>query len=174
MALRLPPAWAIVLAGLILNIMAIVMSSLVLDKIEAEKAEYNNRKFGNVYSIQLAWNTIETLERKREAILIHLDKPETVQPTTVLDEALRGQLRRWVSSEVPNISLAKLPKLMMLINSAQESQRTRIDDYYLDNLTLVELIQRLDEKMAFYKNIALFLQVFGLALILARDLARRP
>ncbi|WP_210473462.1 DNA mismatch repair protein [Vibrio crassostreae] len=178
MALRLPPAWAIVLAGLILNIMAIVMSSLVLDKIEAEKAEYNDRKFGNVYSIQLAWNTIETLERKRkrkrEAILIHLDKPETVQPTTVLDEALRGQLRRWVSSEVPNISLAKLPKLMMLINSAQESQRTRIDDYYLDNLTLVELIQRLDEKMAFYKNIALFLQVFGLALILARNLARRP
>ena len=174
MALRLPPAWAIVLAGLILNIMAIVMSSLVLDKIEAEKAEYNDRKFGNVYSIQLAWNTIETLERKREAILIHLDKPETVQPTTVLDEALRGQLRRWVNSEVPNISLANLPKLMMLINSAQESQRTRIDDYYLDNLTLVELIQRLDEKMAFYKNIALFLQVFGLALILARDLARRP
>ncbi|CDT08981.1 Conserved hypothetical protein [Vibrio coralliirubri] len=174
MALRLPPAWAIVLAGLILNIMAIVMSSLVLDKIEAEKADYNDRKYGNVYSIQLAWNTIETLERKREAILIHLDKPETVQPTTVLDEALRGQLRRWVSSEVPSISLAHLPKLMMLINSAQEAQRTRIDDYYLDNLTLVELIQRLDEKMAFYKNIALFLQVFGLALILARDLARRP
>ncbi|PMN95983.1 DNA mismatch repair protein [Vibrio sp. 10N.222.55.F9] len=174
MALRLPPAWAIVLAGLILNIMAIVMSSLVLDKIEAEKAEYNDRKYGNVYSIQLAWNTIETLERKREAILIHLDKLETVQPTTVLDEALRGQLRRWVSSEVPSISLVHLPKLMMLINSAQEAQRTRIDDYYLDNLTLVELIQRLDEKMAFYKNIALFLQVFGLALILARDLARRP
>ncbi len=174
MALRLPPAWAIVLAGLILNVMAIVMSSLVLDKIEAEKAEYNDRKYGNVYSIQLAWNTIETLERKREAILIHLDKPETVQPAGVLDEALRGQLRRWVNSEVPNISLANLPKLMMLINSAQEAQRTRIDDYYLDNLTLVELIQRLDEKMAFYKNIALFLQVFGLALILARDLARRP
>ncbi|MFA0349774.1 DNA mismatch repair protein, partial [Vibrio sp. 10N.222.55.C6] len=112
-----------------------VMSSLVLDKIEAEKAEYNDRKYGNVYSIQLAWNTIETLERKREAILIHLDKLETVQPTTVLDEALRGQLRRWVSSEVPSISLAHLPKLMMLINSAQEAQRTRIDDYYLDNLT---------------------------------------
>ena len=74
MALRLPPAWAIVLAGLILNIMAIVMSSLVLDKIEAEKSEYNDRKYGNVYSIQLSWNTIETLERKREAILIHLDK----------------------------------------------------------------------------------------------------
>ncbi|MFA0071414.1 DNA mismatch repair protein, partial [Vibrio breoganii] len=91
-----------------------------------------------------------------------------------LDEALRGQLRSWVNDEVPAISLANLPKLMMLINSAQESQRSRIDDYYLDNLTLVELIQRLDEKMAFYKNIALFLQVFGLALILARDLARRP
>lgn len=96
------------------------------------------------------------------------------QPATVLNEALRGQLRRWVSDEVPTISLANLPEIMVLINRAQEAQRTRIDDYYLDNLTLVELIQRLDEKMAFYKNIALFLQVFGLALILARDLARRP
>ena len=75
-------------------------------------------------------------------------------------EALRGQLRRWVSDEVPTISLANLPEIMVLINRAQEAQRTLIDDYYLDNLTLVELIQRLDEKMAFYKNIALFLQVF--------------
>ncbi|WP_299689174.1 DNA mismatch repair protein [uncultured Vibrio sp.] len=176
MALRLPPAWAIVLAGLILNIMAIILSSLVLDRIEAEKAQYNDRKYGNVYLIQLAWNTTETLERKREAILIHLDKlpTATAEPSATLDQALRAQLRRWVSGDVPAISLANLPKLMTLIDSAQEAQRTRIDDYYLDNLTLVELIQRLDEEMAFYKNIALFLQVFGLALILARDLARRP
>ena len=32
MALRLPPPWMIVLTGLVLNILAIVVSSLVLDK----------------------------------------------------------------------------------------------------------------------------------------------
>ena len=40
MALRLPPPWMIVLAGLVLNILAIVVSSLVLDKMVVEQAQY--------------------------------------------------------------------------------------------------------------------------------------
>ena len=73
MALRLPPPWMIVLTGLVLNILAIVVSSLVLDKMVVEQAQYRERQQGNVYSIQLAWNTIETLERKRESMLLHMD-----------------------------------------------------------------------------------------------------
>lgn len=43
------------------SILAIVVSSLVLDKMVVEQAQYRERQQGNVYSIQLAWNTIETL-----------------------------------------------------------------------------------------------------------------
>ena len=86
---------------------------------------------------------------------------------------MRGQLGVWVSGDVPEITVENLSEIMMMINQAQQSQRTRIDDFYLDNLTLSELLQALEEQMTLYKNIALFLQIFGLALILARDLARR-
>ncbi|CAH7301668.1 MULTISPECIES: DNA mismatch repair protein [Vibrio] len=175
MALRLPPPWMIVLTGLVLNILAIVVSSLVLDKMVVEQAQYRERQQGNVYSIQLAWNTIETLERKRESMLLHMDISTSSNSavTPELEEAMRGQLGEWVSGEVPEITVENLSQIMMLINQAQQSQRTRIDDFYLDNLTLSELLQALEEQMTLYKNIALFLQIFGLALILARDLARR-
>lgn len=175
MALRLPPPWMIVLTGLVLNILAIVVSSLVLDKMVVEQAQYRERQQGNVYSIQLAWNTIETLECKRESMLLHMDISTSSNSavTPELEEAMRGQLGAWVSGKVPEITVENLSQIMMLINQAQQSQRTRIDDFYLDNLTLSERLQALEEQMTLYKNIALFLQIFGLALILARDLARR-
>tara|TARA_B100001059_G_scaffold200614_1_gene207501 strand:- start:1950 stop:2237 length:288 start_codon:yes stop_codon:yes gene_type:complete len=93
--------------------------------------------------------------------------------TPELKEAMRGQLGAWVSGEVPEITVENLSQVMMLINQAQQSQRTRIDDFYLDNLTFSELLQALEEQVTLYKNIAIFLQIFGLALILARDLASR-
>ena len=175
MALRLPPAWIIVLTGLVLNILAIVVSSLVLDKMVVEQAQYRERQQGNVYSIQLAWNTIETLERKRESMLLHMDisTSSNSSVTPELEEAMRGQLGAWVSGKVPEITVENLSQIMMLINQAQQSQRTRIDDFYLDNLTLSKLLQALEEQMTLYKNIAPFLQILGLALILERDLARR-
>ena len=52
MALRLPPPSIIVLTGLVLNILAIVVSSLVLDKMVVAQAQYRERQEGNVYSIQ--------------------------------------------------------------------------------------------------------------------------
>jgi len=140
-----------------------------------EQAQYRERQQGNVYSIQLAWNTIETLERKRESMLQHMDisTSSNSSVTPELEEAMRGQLGAWVSGKVPEITVENLSQIMMLINQAQQSQRTRIDDFYLDNLTLSKLLQALEEQVTLYKNIAPFLQIFGLALILARDLARR-
>jgi hypothetical protein len=109
------------------SILAIVVSSLVLDKMVVEQAQYRERQQGNVYSIQLAWNTIETLERKRESMLLHMDisTSSNSSVTPELEDAMCGQLGEWFSGEVPEITV--------------------------ENLS----------------------QIFGLALILARDLARR-
>ncbi|MEF1303401.1 DNA mismatch repair protein, partial [Vibrio owensii] len=68
----LPPAWLLVLIGLVLNIAAIVLTSVVLDKLGKETSLLADQKADNLYSIQLAWNSVETLERKREVLLLHL------------------------------------------------------------------------------------------------------
>ncbi|MFA0086816.1 DNA mismatch repair protein [Vibrio sp. 10N.261.51.F12] len=175
MRLRFPPTWVTVSIGLILNVMAIVMSSQVLDKMTAELTLLEDRKEANLYSIQLAWNQVETLERKREGVMLHLDTPKAslYQSESVVQEALRHQLSAWVVEPVPAITMNNLPDLMQVINQSQQSQRDIIDELYLDNLSLAEEMQFITKQMAFYKDIALFLQVFGLALILARDLSRR-
>jgi hypothetical protein len=148
------------------------MSSVVLDKLSGEIAQLSEQKDENIYSIQLAWNGVEMLERKREMILLHMAQGGGIQQE--LQSTLQGQLSHWVNQPVPDITLPNLPQLMMLINQAQQSYRDQIDDFYLQNLSITERMTSLDERIAWYKNIGLFLQVFGLALILARDLARKP
>ncbi|NOH78220.1 DNA mismatch repair protein [Vibrio sp. RE86] len=174
MKIYAPPAWSLVLTGLILNVLALLMSSVVLDRLSGEIATLTEQKDENVYSIQLAWNSVEMLERKREMLLIHLSQNVDSKPNSSIQNALQGQLSHWVTATVPEITIENLPQLMMLVNQAQQRYRDQIDEFYLDNLSTSERVTVLNEQIAWYKNIGLFLQVFGLALILARDLARRP
>ncbi|ELA6646721.1 MULTISPECIES: DNA mismatch repair protein [Vibrio] len=169
----IPPPWVLVLIGLVLNIGAIIVTSLVLDKLGKQQSQLAEQTAKNLYSIQLAWNSVETLERKREALLLHVHISQSVAIPLELEEVLAGHLSSWVHNESDEIKIDQLPQLMSKINQAQASYRDRIDNYYIENVELNEVMAKQDEKIAWYKNIGLFLQVFGLALILARDLARK-
>ncbi|WP_253657641.1 DNA mismatch repair protein [Vibrio sp. Y58_MX_L22] len=169
----IPPPWVLVLIGLVLNIGAIIVTSLVLDKLGKQQSQLAEQTAENLYSIQLAWNSVETLERKREALLLHVHISQSVAIPLELEEVLAGHLSSWVHNESDEIKIDQLPQLMSKINQAQASYRDRIDNYYIENVELNEVMAKQDEKIAWYKNIGLFLQVFGLALILARDLARK-
>ena len=169
----IPPPWVLVLIGLVLNIGAIIVTSLVLDKLGKQQSQLAEQTAKNLYSIQLAWNSVETLERKREALLLHVHISQSVAIPLELEEVLAGHLSSWVHNESDEIQIDQLPQLMSKINQAQASYRDRIDNYYIENVELNEVMAKQDEKIAWYKNIGLFLQVFGLALILARDLARK-
>ncbi|MDA0149851.1 DNA mismatch repair protein [Vibrio sp. LaRot3] len=168
-----PPAWLLVLIGLVLNVLAILMSSIVLEKLSGNIAMLDENKQENIYSIQLVWNSVETLERKREVLLTHLKLSE-IRPSQELDHAMAMQLREWVAEPIPLLNTANVTQLMERIDDAQQIYRDQIDEYYLENLTLSDEMNILNERIAWYRNIGLFLQVFGLALILARDLARKP
>jgi hypothetical protein len=170
----LPPAWLLVLIGLVLNVAAIILTSVVLDKLGKETGLLADQKADNLYSIQLAWSSVETLERKREVLLLHLHIGQSEVLPDEMNYLLQGQLTAWTGKEVSSIDISQLPNLMSEINHAQSRYRNRIDGYYLNNLEITEEMSDLEEKIAWYKSIALFLQVFGLALILARDLARKP
>ncbi|MGF1777452.1 DNA mismatch repair protein [Vibrio nomapromontoriensis] len=175
MTLKFPPTWVTVSIGLMLNVMAIVLSSQVLDKMMAELTQLGDKKAANQYSIQLAWNKVETLERKREGLLLHLEVSEKLPSpeNNAIKDAVVKQLSSWVIEPVPAITKLNLAELMRLIDQSQQVQRDIIDNLYLDNLVMTEEMQLIEKDMAFYKDIALFLQVFGLALILARDLSRK-
>ncbi|KII76316.1 hypothetical protein [Vibrio renipiscarius] len=169
MRLRWPPAWFLVLLGLVLNILAIMMSSIVLEKRGQEVAGLSERKQDNLYSIQLAWNRVETLERKRESLLLYLAQP---QPVAEVSHAMKSQLYTWLGEPLPTLEPHNVMQFMERIDETQRDYRDQIDEFYLGNVALTEKMQRLEARIAWYRNISLFLQVFGLALILSRDLAR--
>ena len=170
MKLSLPPAWLLVLVGLVLNILAILMSSIVLEDLGGEVAHLSQQKQEHLYSIQLAWNSVETLERKRESLLLYMAQP---QPIAEVAHAIRMDLNDWLNTPIPALVKHNVMQLMELIDDAQREYRDQIDGFYLNNITLSEQMAQLQERIAWYRNISLFLQVFGLALILARDLARK-
>lgn len=113
---------------------------------------------------------METLERKREALLQHLHLHGYIKASNPLNQMLAEQLQGWVNQPVPQIHPDNLAIITQLID---QSQRDAIDNYFLENLSLNDQVMALNKDIALYKNIALFLQVLGLALILAKDLARK-
>ncbi|CCN80921.1 conserved hypothetical protein [Vibrio nigripulchritudo SFn27] len=171
-----PPAWLLVLVGLMLNILALLISSLVLEDYSQLNAQYQEKKEGNQHQIQLAWSRIENLERKREALLTFVTTLPMLssEDALILEQEMSEQLESWVGQPVPNIAIGSLKELFQLIETAQQTQRNRIDDLYLENLELTDEMSQIHKDSAQYNNLALFLQIFGLALILARDLARKP
>ncbi|WP_244556691.1 hypothetical protein [Enterovibrio nigricans] len=62
---------------------------------------------------------------------------------------------------------------MLKIDQQQDLLREKIDSLYLENLQLAESQREINGNISAYRNLALFLQVLGLALIMARDLSRR-
>ena len=142
MALRLPPPWMIVLTGLVLNILAIVVSSLVLDKMVVEQAQYRERQQGNVYSIQLAWNTIETLERKRESMLLHMDisTSSNSSVTPELEEAMREYGYGIVKALVTDIDPDHAVKQAM--NRINASEREKVAAEYEAEAERIRIVAR--------------------------------
>ncbi|MGL6260107.1 DNA mismatch repair protein [Vibrio sp. WXL210] len=169
---HIPPPWVLVLIGLVLNVMAILVSSLVLDSINQNISALKAREAQNQYAITLDWNSVETLERKREVTLLHMHLANLAPANPKITQSLIDQLQLWTSTMVSELSVETVSEVMLAIDQSQQQFRNRIDSHYLDNLEVAEQVQSWEEKLVHYKNIALFLQIFGLALILARDLAR--
>ena len=168
MRLQWPPAWLLVLIGLMLNVLAILLASIVLEDLSSQIASLSERKEDNLYAIQRAWNSVETLERKRESVLLYIASPQVAE----VAHTMSNQLRDWINAPIPLLVKQNVLQLMDLVDQAQRGYRDQIDDFYLQNLTISEQMMTLSDRITWYRNISLFLQVFGLALILARDLSR--
>lgn len=163
-------AWILVLLGIVLNAIAVVMSSVVLDRSSAQLQMWSEQKQQNLYSIQLAWNKLDILERKEEMLMLYLSKPDRSE---ALDKALSLRISYWLQRTMPEIDISHVDVLVGALEEVREVQRDQIDGLYIENLSLQEKMRHYSERYQLFRNIALMLQILGLTLILARDLGRR-
>ena len=164
------PAWLLVSIGLCMNVVAILVTSLVLDRNSMQQLSRHEQQQQNVYLIQQAWNKLDILERKEEWLVLYLQSRENNE---VLDNAAATHLARWLPVKDWQLSLAGLEQIATVLEQERQALRDRIDSLYILNLQLQAQIAAYRDEFQRYRNVALLLQIFGLALILSRDLAWR-
>ena len=168
------PTWTLVATGLLLNVISALMTNFFIDGITRQANELIQRQQNNDKLISLTWQQVETVERKREYILqLILSSKLHKQPIAKeISQQVISELNYWLDEKVERLSISEIPSLMVVMNNVQQSQREKINQLYLDNLELVEIHDEKMKSISQLRNLALFLQIIGLSLVLARDLNR--
>ncbi|WP_434362726.1 hypothetical protein NF212_20305 [Parasalinivibrio latis] len=164
------PTWTIVATGLALNIISALMTNFYIDEATEDVSFLGQEQVENNKRIALIWQQVETIERKRENLLVLFAQKDI--PDSIMTET-RSNLERWLQNTVPPLSLSTLPDVMASIDNAQALRREEINGIYLANIELAEKQTSQMKELASLRNLSLFLQLIGLCLILARDLNRK-
>ncbi|MGF1687219.1 hypothetical protein L4C36_11085 [Photobacterium japonica] len=169
------PTWVVVGLGLLLNIVSALMTNFYIDDATQQANVLVQEQQSNDKLIRLVWQQVETLSRKREHIMTVLTVSEVSgqKIPAAIDREIVKALDDWLPQAPETISVATLPSMMDQLDEAQRELRDNVDRLYLDNLRLIAEHAQKMEDISQMRNLALFLQMIGLALVLARDLNRR-
>ncbi|WEM45212.1 hypothetical protein PTW35_19185 (plasmid) [Photobacterium sp. DA100] len=168
----LVPTWTLVAVGLLFNIVSALLTNFYIDDINRQTNEIAQLQQNNEKLIQLTWQQVETVERKREHLLEVLNAA-VIMGTSVPDEIsahLANDIAYWLPDTPIVLDIQGVPALMAALDAVQAEQREKINELYLSNQALIGENAKKIKAVSRLRNLALFLQVLGLALVLARDL----
>lgn len=169
------PTWSLVATGLLLNVISALMTNFYIDDATRQANSLLQKQASNDKLITLIWQQVETVERKREHILELMANSELMNKPLVPEimQQVISDLNDWIKNEVSTLSLDGISSLMVELNEVQVEQRDKINLLYLESLDLIDLYSNKMGYISRLRNLALFLQVIGLGLVLSRDLSRR-
>ncbi len=175
---RLLAPWVFVLTGIVFNILSALITHYYIglnkEEINAIDREMHNRQV----LIDSLWQSRIEVERKEEFFLLLQD--QAAEKSARVRQYVRDYLQQLVATHdlagfadrVAEATPGDLDLLLELSNAAQESIIDTINDTYFESLELQEARMPLERNNARWLSIAIFLQVTGLILVLARDLRR--
>ena len=170
--------WVFVLTGIIFNILSAVITHYFIGLNNDTINDIDRQIQSKEVLIDSLWQTKTEIERKKEFFILLLAK----QPdkTTVTDSIYRDYLQELLenhglkefSTRMNRDTGSDLDLLLDLSKAAQKSTIESINDTYFETLELQESKMPLVRNNSRLFSIAIFLQVIGLILVLARDLRR--
>lgn len=176
---RLLAPWVFVLTGIVFNILSAVITHYFIglnnDRIHTIDRKIQDRQV----LIDSLWQSRIEIERKEEFFILYLSgEPAVGAPVKkfyrdYLDELITTQGLDDFRARVDTAEMADLGLLLELSNAAQSSVVETINDTYLESLEFEDAKAPLERANSRLFSIAIFLQVTGLILVLARDLRRQ-
>lgn len=171
--------WVFVLTGIIFNILSAVITHYFIglnnDAINIIDNEIQRKEV----LIDSLWQSKNEVERKKEFFILLLsskpDKSEVVETiySDYLEEVMDSyELKEFTTRKDRDIG-SDLGLLLDLSRAAQKSIIESINDTYFETLELQEAKMPLVHDNSRLFSFAIFLQVIGLILVLARDLRRQ-
>ena len=175
--LRWPAPWVFVFTGILFNILSAVITHYFIglnnERINALDREVNNKQV----LIDSLWQSRVEVERKEEFFLLWLQRPDDSELTQgYFREYLAGLIERHglerFAERSAQATIEDLPLLLELSDAVQTAIIESINSTYFDTLELHDARMPLESANSRLFSIAIFLQVTGLILVLARDLRR--
>jgi len=178
---RLPAPWVFVTTGILFNILSAVITHYFIG--------LNNEQIGDIdrgiqskqVLIDSLWQSKTEVERKKEffLLLLAMQADQASSQTGHIDRYYKEYIAETADtynlSEFKNRQVKGMRDPDLLLHISEAAQKTIIESI---NSTYFERIELEDEKTPLERanarlfSIAIFLQVVGLILVLARDLKR--
>ncbi len=170
--------WVFVLTGVVFNILSALITHYLIglnnDQINIIDREIQQKQV----LIDSLWQSRIEVERKKEFfILLLADKPAVTEVTESYYRKYLAEVQdtydlKDFAARVQQPADVDLKLLLDLSDTAQQSIIESINNTYFETLELQERKMPLEGDNSRLFSIAIFLQVIGLILVLARDLRR--
>ena len=171
--------WVFVLTGIVFNVLSAVITHYFIglnnDELNIIDREVQNRQV----LIDSLWQSKTEVERKKEFFILLLTNGNNQSATTqdyfqtYLNEVIDNYALTDFKARMDQATANDLNLLLDLSSAAQKSTIESINATYFEILELQETRMPLERDNSSLFSIAIFLQVIGLILVLARDLRRQ-
>ncbi len=178
MAERLLAPWVFVLTGILFNVLAAVITHYFIglnnERIMAFDREISRKQI----LIDGQWQARIEAERKEEFYILLLATESSAADAlqrhfdSYLAELVESHALTEFKTGMPSMTTENLERLLEIGDAVQRSIIDTINTAYFEILELQDARQPLERANARLLSIAIFLQVTGLILVLARDLRK--
>lgn len=177
--------WLLVVVGIAFNIFSAVITNYFIDINNQEIHVLEDEVSSIELRINSFWQTRQDIERKRDAFLLLLQSrddpvaPDKNRNQAVVYAYVQAFLTKLIEDyglngqafDTDNILSAQ--NMIEITEQAKQKIIARIDDIYLEKIILDKRKQPIASRNSTLMSLALFLQLVGLILVLARDLQWR-
>ncbi len=176
--------WALVIIGIAFNVLSAVITHYFIDVNNQQIHALEDEASSIELRIDNYWQSRQDIERKQEIFLLLLrlrgepEEPPKDGDEKVVASYVQGFLESLIEEygldeqSLHDDSLLSARNVIEITERARQQIIARIDEIYLDKIFLDKQKQPITSRNSTLMSLALFLQLSGLILVLAKDLQR--